>query len=234
MWKDLPSSLPVPVIMENPAQTPEGPCLSGSGSLISPLVKLLCSPSLPPSCLPARPLRAQPPCSSAHWTRTPGGGPARVWHLLVRRRTCLARSHKGPSSTWDAMRLDPGAQKGRPPRRALLKLGPPPSHPAHRPWGAQVTVSLQQRKWLPSEMTCPRSKEREKLWSAWKRRFPLCSPLCIPVGRSRGSESCAVPTPAPPTGCLWNEAWLRSLRLQALPLTVRSQPFLMASSFFFF
>ena len=54
MWKGLPSSLPVPVIMENPAQTPEGPRLSGSGSLMSPLVKLLCSPSPPPpASLPA-------------------------------------------------------------------------------------------------------------------------------------------------------------------------------------
>lgn len=56
-----------------------------------------------------------------------------------------------------------------------------------------------------SEMTCPGSKEREKSWSAW-RRFPLCSPLRIPVGRSAESESCAVPTPAPPTGCSRNGA----------------------------
>lgn len=31
MWKDLPGSLPVPVIMEDPAQTPQGPPFLGPG-----------------------------------------------------------------------------------------------------------------------------------------------------------------------------------------------------------
>lgn len=100
MWKDLPGSLPVPVIMEDPAQTPQGPPISGSRSLISlPLSSFSAPPPhLSPASLPG-PCEPSPPVPLLTEPGLPGGGPARVWHLLVLRRTCLAQSHKGPSST---------------------------------------------------------------------------------------------------------------------------------------
>ena len=100
MWKDLPGSLLVPVIMEDPAQTPQGPLLSGSRSLISlPLSSFSAPPPhLPPASLPG-PCEPSPPVPLLTEPGLPGGGHTRVWHLLVLSRTCLARSQKGPNST---------------------------------------------------------------------------------------------------------------------------------------
>lgn len=124
-------------------------------------------------------------------------------------------------------RLDLRHQKGRPPRRTLPKLGPPSSHPLLIVLRGLGYCLLQNKESESqgSEDDMSKVKGEGEVMVCWEEVSSSVLPLHIPVGYPRERSPVLSPLQAPPTGCSWNGARPATLRLQALPLTARSQPF---------